>query len=161
MDNLKKNFGKRKVKEKYKTSLVQNVFTKVSKKYDLMNDIMSFGTHRLWKKILVEMMDIQMNDAIIDVGSGTGDLIKLMLKKNKDVSIYSVDLNFEMLNLAKKIAPDLGVAMIDFNDIIADTLSKGVIDQVTKWGFEIENYDEVINKIKTLVSVEAKKQISG
>ena len=53
MDNLKKNFGKRKVKEKHKTSLVQNVFTKVSKKYDLMNDIMSFGTHRLWKKILL------------------------------------------------------------------------------------------------------------
>ena len=102
MDNLKKNFGKRKIKERYKTSLVQNVFTKVSKKYDLMNDIMSFGTHRLWKKILVEIMDIQMNDTIIDVGSGTGDLVKLMLKKNKDVSIYSVDLNFEMLNLAKK-----------------------------------------------------------
>ena len=51
--------------------------------------------------------------------------------------------------------------MIDFNDIIADALSKGVIDQVTKWGFEIENYDEVINKIKNLVSDEAQKQTSG
>ena len=102
MDNLKTKFGKRKVKKENKTSLVQNMFTEVSTKYDLMNDIMSFGAHRLWKKRLVEMMHIQRNDSIIDVGSGTGDLINLILKKNSSVSVYYVDLNLEMLNQAKK-----------------------------------------------------------
>ena len=80
MDNLKTKFGKRKVKKEDKTSLVQNIFTEVSIKYDLMNDIMSFGAHRLWKKRLIEMMHIQRNDSIIDVGSGTGYLINLILK---------------------------------------------------------------------------------
>ena len=50
MNNLKKNFGKRKIAAEKKTPLVQKLFSEVSKKYDLMNDIMSFGTHRLWKK---------------------------------------------------------------------------------------------------------------
>ncbi len=85
-------------------------------------------------------------------------MVRTIKRMDWQNAIHHLD---KMLSLAKKIAPDLGVAMIDFNDIIADALSKGVIDQVTKWGFEIENYDEVINKIKNLVSVEAKKQISG
>ena len=85
-------------------------------------------------------------------------MVRTIKRMDWQNAIHHLD---KMLNLAKKIAPDLGVAMIDFNDIIADTLSKGVIDQVTKWGFEIENYDEVINKIKNLVSDEAQKQTSG
>ena len=114
IDNLKKKFGKRKIQAKNKTPLVQEVFTGVSKKYDLMNDLMSFGSHRLWKKIFVEMMNIQNNEIIIDVGSGTGDLGKLILNENNNVSIYSVDLNIEMLNKAKK----------SFNIIFTTTLRK-------------------------------------
>ena len=102
MNNLKTNFGKRKIKAEKKTPLVQKLFSEVSKKYDLMNDIMSFGTHRLWKKRLIEIMNINSNDKVIDVGSGTGDLTKIILKENKNVLIYSVDLNLEMLNEAKK-----------------------------------------------------------
>jgi len=102
MNNLKTNFGKRKITTEKKTPLVQKLFSEVSKKYDLMNDIMSFGTHRLWKKRLIEIMNINPNDKIIDVGSGTGDLTKIILKENKNVLIYSVDLNLEMLNEAKK-----------------------------------------------------------
>jgi len=102
MNNLKTNFGKRKIIAEKKTPLVQKLFSEVSKKYDLMNDIMSFGTHRLWKKKLIEIMNINSKDKIIDVGSGTGDLTKIILKENKNVLIYSVDLNQEMLNEAKK-----------------------------------------------------------
>ena len=54
MNNLKTNFGKRKITAEKKTPLVQKLFSEVSKKYDLMNDIMSFGTHRIWKKTLLE-----------------------------------------------------------------------------------------------------------
>jgi len=101
IDSLKTNFGKRKVYTKNKTSLVQEVFTKVAKKYDLMNDLMSFGTHRLWKKNLIELINIQDSDKIIDVGSGTGDVTKIIHKKNPNVSITSIDLNFEMLKYGK------------------------------------------------------------
>jgi len=102
MNNLKINFGKRKIKAERKTPLVQKLFSEISKDYDLMNDIMSFGTHRLWKKRLIEIMNINFNDKIIDVGSGTGDLVKYILKEDKDVLIYSVDLNRKMLSKAKK-----------------------------------------------------------
>ena len=88
MNNLKTNFGKRKIKASQKTSLVQSVFTDVSKKYDFMNDVMSFGAHRIWKKILIESMNIQNNEKIIDVGSGTGDLVNSILKLNKKNKIY-------------------------------------------------------------------------
>ena len=46
-----------------------------------MNDIMSFGSHRLWKSELIDYLNIQNNDIIVDVGSGTGDLIDLILKR--------------------------------------------------------------------------------
>ena len=102
MDNIKTNFGKLKVNINEKTKLVQNLFTDVSKKYDLMNDIMSFSTHRLWKKNLVEIMNIQKNDKIIDVGSGTGDITEIILNKKLDTTIYCIDLNNEMIKICKK-----------------------------------------------------------
>ncbi len=102
MDNIKTNFGKRKVSTKLKTKLVQDVFTNVASNYDLMNDLMSFGSHRLWKKELINLMNIQKNETIVDVGSGTGDLINLILKLKKNNSIYAVDLNSEMLKYSEK-----------------------------------------------------------
>ena len=102
MDNLKNNFGKRKVSSINKTFLVQDVFSNVAKNYDLMNDFMSIGTHRLWKKELINYMNIQPKDIIVDVGSGTGDLIKLILEKKNINKIYSVDPNYEMQQYAKK-----------------------------------------------------------
>jgi demethylmenaquinone methyltransferase/2-methoxy-6-polyprenyl-1,4-benzoquinol methylase len=102
MGNLKKSFGKRKVTTALKTSLVQEVFTNVAEKYDGMNEFMSLGAHRLWKKELIDLMNIQSADTIIDVGSGTGDLIDLILNKGITNSIYSIDLNNAMLQHGKK-----------------------------------------------------------
>ena len=102
IDNLKNNFGKKIIDKSTKTSLVQNVFSKVSNKYDLMNDIMSLGFHRLWKKRLIEIINLQKNEYIIDVGSGTGDLAKLILDKKIKSNLYCVDLNYNMLKEAKK-----------------------------------------------------------
>ena len=59
------NFGYTKVTIKEKTKLVQKVFSDVSKNYDLMNDIMSFGAHRLWKKIFIDIVNPSNNDRII------------------------------------------------------------------------------------------------
>ncbi len=80
-----------------KTKLVNSVFSKVHKKYDLMNDVMSLGVHRIWKKKLIDWMNPQLNDSLIDVASGTGDIAKLFSKKvNHSNSISCVEPNKEM-----------------------------------------------------------------
>jgi len=80
-----------------KTKLVNSVFSKVYKKYDLMNDIMSFGIHRLWKEKFIEWMNPGLNSKLIDVASGTGDIAKLFSKKNGNTSeITCVEPNINM-----------------------------------------------------------------
>jgi len=115
MDSLKKYFGKRKVTQELKTSLVQDVFSNVAKNYDVMNDLMSFGSHRLWKSELINFMNIQKFDRIIDVGSGTGNLIDLILKKKITNNIYSTDLNGEMLRYSKKRLREKKVVYVKAN----------------------------------------------
>ncbi len=68
------NFGYTKVNSKQKTKLVQNVFSRVASNYDLMNDFMSLGMHRLWKKRFTEIIDVKDGDILLDVGSGSGDI---------------------------------------------------------------------------------------
>ena len=69
-----------------KTKIVNSVFSKVYKKYDLMNDIMSFGIHRVWKEKFIDWMNPTQNSKLIDVASGTGDIAKLFSLKNKNLS---------------------------------------------------------------------------
>ena len=82
---------------------VTQVFQDVVDKYDLMNDLMSLGIHRIWKKNFIHWLNPQKNTTLIDVASGTGDIAKLYLKKvNYKGKVYCVDENKEMLNLNKK-----------------------------------------------------------
>ena len=86
-----------------KTKLVNSVFDKVYKNYDLMNDLMSFGVHRLWKKNLITWMNPQIGNKIIDVASGTGDLAKIISEKNNNQNIINcVEPNKGMLETGKK-----------------------------------------------------------
>jgi demethylmenaquinone methyltransferase / 2-methoxy-6-polyprenyl-1,4-benzoquinol methylase len=86
-----------------KKGLVQNVFNSVYDKYDLMNDFMSLGIHRVWKKDLINWMNPSKNKKLIDVACGTGDLAKLFLDStnNKDGKIFCVDPNAGMINKGK------------------------------------------------------------
>ncbi len=85
-----------------KTKLVNSVFSKVYDKYDLMNDIMSLGIHRIWKEKLIDWMNPQINDSLIDVASGTGDIAKLFLKKLKySTEIKCIEPNLKMYKLGK------------------------------------------------------------
>ncbi len=95
--NKLSNFGHLKVTPKEKTKLVQKVFSDVAFNYDLMNDVMSFGAHRLWKKSFIDMVNPSSGDKIIDVGSGSGDLVLEILKRDLNLKIDMVDLNKEML----------------------------------------------------------------
>ena len=86
-----------------KKGLVQNVFDQVYDQYDLMNDFMSLGIHRLWKKNLINMMNPSPNQKLIDVACGTGDIAKLFLNKaNKSSHITCVDPNRGMINKGKE-----------------------------------------------------------
>tara|TARA_B100001250_G_scaffold370918_1_gene355388 strand:- start:209 stop:943 length:735 start_codon:yes stop_codon:yes gene_type:complete len=103
MSKLKSNFGYTKVKSTEKTKLVQNVFTEVAKKYDLMNDLMSLGTHRIWKKKFIDIINPKNNEKIIDVGSGTGDIAKYIIKNKFKGELHLLDLNKKMLDIGKSI----------------------------------------------------------
>jgi len=85
-----------------KKGLVQDVFDNVYDKYDLMNDLMSLGIHRIWKKNLMSWMNPSLDKTLIDVACGTGDLGKLFLDlTNKDSRIFCVDPNKGMIGKGK------------------------------------------------------------
>ena len=85
------------------TKLVNSVFTKIYKKYDLMNDIMSFGIHRLWKEKFIEWMNPRSDSKLIDVASGTGDIAKLITKRNDNLpEITCVEPNEGMFEEGKE-----------------------------------------------------------
>jgi len=85
-----------------KKGLVQNVFDQVYDQYDLMNDVMSMGIHRIWKKSLLNMMNPSYNQKLIDVACGTGDIAKLILDYvSKDYQITCVDPNKGMIKKGK------------------------------------------------------------
>ena len=86
-----------------KKGLVQSVFDKVYDKYDLMNDFMSLGVHRVWKKNLINMMNPSFNSTLIDVACGTGDIGKLFLDNTKSDNLIScVDPNKGMIAKGKE-----------------------------------------------------------
>ena len=85
-----------------KKGLVQNVFDQVYDQYDLMNDLMSLGIHRLWKNTMLNIMNPSKNQKLIDVACGTGDIAKLFLNHvNKLSEITCVDPNKGMINKGK------------------------------------------------------------
>ena len=86
-----------------KTKLVNSVFDKVHNNYDLMNDIMSLGVHRLWKRNLIKWMNPQPGNQIIDVAAGTGDLAKMISQKNNNKNDFCcVEPNKGMLETGKE-----------------------------------------------------------
>ena len=86
-----------------KKGLVQKVFNQVYDQYDLMNDLMSLGVHRIWKKNLLNMMNPSINQKLIDVACGTGDIAKIYLKSvGKNAEITCVDPNKGMINKGKE-----------------------------------------------------------
>ena len=86
-----------------KEGLVENVFNKVYDKYDLMNDFISFGIHRIWKKNLLTWMNPSSNKILADVACGTGDIAKMYLDfTNKNNQIFCIDPNKSMIEKAKE-----------------------------------------------------------
>ena len=117
------SFGFRQVSEKDKADLVGDIFDSVAQNYDLMNDLMSFGIHRLWKKIAVETSGLREDFIVLDLAGGTGDMVKLMRSKisNKGSIILS-DINWSMLKEGRDRLIDEGVEDVQIAQIDAQYL---------------------------------------
>lgn len=85
--DLDHSFGKQEVDSVKREKLIRDVFTKVAPRYDLMNDTMSFGIHRLWKRKLVKLANPQASQIIIDLAGGTGDIAQKLAPKCHTVHI--------------------------------------------------------------------------
>ena len=86
-----------------KAKLVNSVFSEVYNKYDLMNDVMSLGIHRIWKDKFIDWMNPSLNSSLIDVASGTGDIAKLFSLRVKNLStITCLEPNEDMFKQGKK-----------------------------------------------------------
>ena len=102
-------FGYEKVNPADKTARVKGVFTSVAKNYDLMNDLMSLGIHRLWKKVLLRAINPKADEKFLDVAGGTGDIALSILEKTKGAASVTVcDLNPEMLAVGRSRAINRG-----------------------------------------------------
>jgi demethylmenaquinone methyltransferase/2-methoxy-6-polyprenyl-1,4-benzoquinol methylase len=99
--NEKTHFGFKEVDINKKADHVGEVFHSVAEEYDLMNDAMSFGMHRLWKKMLIELSELSEGSVALDIASGTADIPRLINKKFKSVSMHVTDINASMLTLGK------------------------------------------------------------
>ena len=113
MNNMNTNpestqFGERPVTPDEKTGLVRGVFDSVADNYDIMNDLMSGGLHRVWKDRLVRMIRPKSNMNFIDVAGGTGDIAFRIRKKAPKANITVYDLNQNMLDVGRDRAIDKG-----------------------------------------------------
>jgi demethylmenaquinone methyltransferase/2-methoxy-6-polyprenyl-1,4-benzoquinol methylase len=101
-DSSTASFGYRDVPEAEKEGLVREVFSSVARRYDLMNDLMSGGIHRLWKDAMVEWLDPRPGQRFLDVAGGTGDIAFRIAdaarKRGGEAEIVVCDINADMLN---------------------------------------------------------------
>ena len=99
MQNKTTDFGFQKVPEDEKAGKVAGVFSSVANRYDVMNDLMSAGMHRLWKRFAVEMSGVRKGGRVLDVAGGTGDLSSLFLSRvGENGEVWLTDINREMLD---------------------------------------------------------------
>ena len=105
------HFGYREVSARDKTALVHGVFSSVAQKYDLMNDLMSFGVHRLWKRDFIALSGIRLGDRVLDLAGGTGDIARLLSARvGAQGRVLLTDINADMLTLGRARLEDRGVA---------------------------------------------------
>ena len=151
----KVNFGFLKVSKKIKDKMVSDLFTSVSDKYDLMNDAMSFGLHRLWKKKMVSMCNPETIAETIDIASGTGDITLKLLKKNKNLSITCLDNSQEMLQICKNKMVDNGfIKNIEYicSSVEQCALKENTFDLATT-AFGFRNFTDQNESLKNIYRI--------
>ena len=109
-DNSTTHFGFKQVATEEKVSMVRDVFDSVANQYDVMNDLMSLGIHRIWKRIAVQLSNVREGDSVLDLAGGTGDLTTLFAKRiGKTGKIVLADINSAMLRTGRDRLIDQGL----------------------------------------------------
>ena len=110
MSDKTTHFGYKTVKVEEKAGKVAEVFHSVAGKYDLMNDLMSGGVHRLWKRMTIEMSGVRRGDTVLDIAGGTGDLTaKFSRIVGPEGTVVLADINDSMLRVGRDRLTDLGI----------------------------------------------------
>ena len=117
----KVNFGEELVSPEEKTRRVGQVFSSVASRYDLMNDLMSGGMHRLWKDRFVARVKPRAGDEIVDMAGGTGDVAFRMVRRGARVTV--ADINADMLEVGKQSAEKRGLTGLSWDVENAEKLS--------------------------------------
>ena len=100
----------RSVDESEKAGKVRDVFASVASNYDLMNDLMSGGLHRMWKKFTVDLANVRPGEKVLDVASGTADLAKAFAKLAGSANVWQTDINEAMLKVGRDRLANVGLA---------------------------------------------------
>lgn len=117
------HFGYQTVRKSDKQAKVAQVFTSVASKYDIMNDLMSFGIHRLWKRQAIGLTGVHAGQKVLDIAGGTGDLAKVFSKKvGRQGRVVLSDINEAMLEVGRTRLINAGCNNVDFVLANAETL---------------------------------------
>ncbi len=117
------HFGYEEVPVSEKTKRVTDVFNTVAEKYDLMNDLMSLGIHRLWKRFTIEMSGVRTGQCVLDIAGGTGDLTYQLAKRvGVNGAVFLADINASMLNIGQDRLIDRGMININYVQANAESL---------------------------------------
>lgn len=112
MTEPKTHFGYQQVNEDEKAKRVAGVFSSVAQRYDAMNDLMSFGLHRLWKVFTIETAAVKAGDRVLDVAGGTGDLAKSLARRvGPRGEVWLTDINGDMLGVGRDRLADAGLLL--------------------------------------------------
>jgi demethylmenaquinone methyltransferase/2-methoxy-6-polyprenyl-1,4-benzoquinol methylase len=134
-DNREQNidFGFTTVPREKKRELVREVFDSVASKYDIMNDLMSLGVHRLWKREFISVLDPRPNRKLLDLAGGTGDITFGWLKKGGGPALLT-DINAAMLSVGRDRATTNGL-LADITFLVTDAeaipLPNSSVDRVS------------------------------
>ncbi len=145
MSKLDNTFGQQTVSQNERSKKIRRVFQLVAPRYDLMNDFMSFGTHRIWKRFFVNYIPFKSTDIIVDLAGGTGDIARKLTRKGANVIV--VDPSIEMMQAGKNSNshPVLNIAAIGEKLPFADSS----IDKLTI-SFGIRNMTSMSEALKEI-----------
>tara|TARA_R110000868_G_scaffold38572_16_gene134819 strand:+ start:5777 stop:6547 length:771 start_codon:yes stop_codon:yes gene_type:complete len=154
-ENNYTHFGYQEVKKEDKIFKVKEVFDDVAIKYDIMNDFMSLGLHRIWKWVTCNLSNVRANQLVLDLAGGTGDLTKILAKKVlPHGKVILSDINSSMLSVGRDNMIDNNLLNVDYTVGNAECLpfADNMFDCVTM-AFGLRNVTDKESALKSIYRV--------